>query len=166
MKSPGASTQVEICPLANFVTTLAYAGGMLASCFASSPLMAEELPEALWLTDDHGIVVATGPCKAGSKTLCGIIAGLPDAVTDRNLAEHKNALCGLPLLWDLVWDPARQTWINGKVLDPSTEEVFNLSATTLGETMKLRVWAGNQWLATDMVWQKIQTLEEPCSIPE
>lgn len=132
------------------------------SVLSSLPANAKSPPEGFWLTSDKTIVVALGACEKGSSKLCGIIAGLPGAASDEELARYKSQLCGLPVLWNLEWEREDKSWERGKILDPETEKVYDLRASIRGSQLSLQTIGENGKPGESMTWQKITTFKEAC----
>ena len=128
----------------------------------SVPVHAEGPPEGFWITGDKNIVVATGACKKGSPMLCGIIVAVPGAARDAELARYNLQLCRLPVIWDLNWSPEAGQWDNGKILDPETEKVYDLSASFEGKALQLVVSEGKNRQSQSLIWQSVGTFDEVC----
>ncbi|MEM9635459.1 MAG: DUF2147 domain-containing protein [Pseudomonadota bacterium] len=130
--------------------------------FTTQPASAKSPPEGFWLTSDKTIVVALGACEQGSSKLCGIIAGLPGAASDAELARYKSQLCGLPVLWNLEWALEGKRWERGKILDPETEKVYDLQASIKGSALSLHTIGKNGKPLEVMTWHKVKTFKEAC----
>lgn len=80
--------------------------------------------EALWLTEDRSLIIASGACAAGSSDLCGVIVG----INDPEMKIWAPDICGLPIFWDLKSDAEKNKWRNGRILDLVTLKEHQLSA--------------------------------------
>ena len=119
-------------------------------------------PEGHWLTGDGKIAVAIGACEAGSRNLCGIVAGLPGAASDAALARYRSELCGLPVIWDLKAGADEWHWKNGKLLDPETERAHDLEAIFIGRNLELRVFEKGRQTFHRLNWTYVETFKKPC----
>ncbi|MCV0424775.1 MAG: DUF2147 domain-containing protein [Roseibium sp.] len=126
------------------------------------PGQADTPVEGFWITEDESLVVATGACEEGSSELCGIIVGVPGATRDAALSRYKSQLCGLPILWDLKWAPQADRWVEGKILDPETEKIYDLSATFKGPVLQLQVSNDQSGRGLSLTWQSISKFDEVC----
>jgi hypothetical protein len=82
-------------------------------------------PEALWLTQDQSLTVASGACAAGSNNLCAVIVG----INDPKIRIWATEICGLPIFWDLKRNTETSDWSNGRILDLETLQDHPLNVT-------------------------------------
>ena len=101
-------------------------------------------------------------CEAGSRNLCGIVAGLPGAASDAALARYRSELCGLPVIWDLKAGADERHWKNGKLLDPETERAHDLEAIIIGRNLELRVFEKGRQTFHRLNWTYVEIFKEPC----
>lgn len=124
--------------------------------------IAEAIPDSFWLTEDGSLALAVGACEAGSAVSCGIIAGVPGAARDADLARHRSDLCQLPVIWDLKWNAAEKRWTGGQILDPETGKTHKLHVVAKGSDLELHVFEdGNKGRYT-LILKPVEAFEDPC----
>jgi hypothetical protein len=92
-------------------------------------------PEALWLTQDQSLTIATGACAAGSISLCAVIVG----INDPKIRIWATELCGLPIFWNLNPNAETGDWSNGRSLDLETLEDHPLNVTVTPDWLVLHI---------------------------
>lgn len=92
-------------------------------------------PEALWLTEDQSLIIASGACAEGSIDLCGMIVG----INDPKLIIWATEICGLPMFWDLKPDAEQNDWRHGRILDLVTLKEHPLIANFSSGVLVLHV---------------------------
>ena len=96
---------------------------------------AQTPPEALWLTEDQALTVASGACAEGSNSLCAIIVGL----NTPEVRAWADEICGLPIFWDLVPEAETGSWKNGRILDLETQRTYPLGVTVTSRRLSLHI---------------------------
>jgi len=149
----------SICEPKRLLAFLSLAAGMM-----TLPGMATAKPiaDSYWLTEDGSLALAIGACEAGSAVSCGLIAGLPGAATDAELARYRSDLCWLPILWDLKWDAAKMRWAGGKILDPETGDISDLDVVATGPNLELRVFEDGKRSFQTLILRPVETFKEAC----
>ena len=92
-------------------------------------------PEALWLTQDLSLTVASGACAVGSINLCAVIVG----INDPKIRIWAKDICGLPIFWNLKPNAETNDWSNGRILDLKTLQDRPLNVTFKSDLLILRV---------------------------
>lgn len=92
-------------------------------------------PEALWLTYDQSLTVASGACAVGSINLCAVIVG----INDPKIRVWAPEICGLPIFWDLKPNVETSDWRNGRVLDLETLKDHPLNVTLTSGWLVLHI---------------------------
>lgn len=110
-------------------------------------------PEALWLTADRSVIIATGACETSASELCAVIVGLKDD----DLAKWAHELCGLPVFWGLRPGSVEGRWDNGQLLDPATQKASALTVTVRDREMVLSVKDGGA-----LTWRKTEEAPTGC----
>lgn len=103
-------------------------------------------PEALWLTPDLSLTVASGACGVGSISLCAVIVG----INDPGIRIWATEICGLPIFWDLMPEAETSNWNNGRILDLETLQDHSLNVSVMSGWLVLRIsdQAPIQWQQT------------------
>jgi hypothetical protein len=92
-------------------------------------------PEALCLTQDQSLTVASGACAVGSINLCAVIVG----INDPKIRVWAAEICGLPIFWDLKPNAETSDWSNGRILDLETLQDHPLNVTVTSGWLVLRI---------------------------
>jgi len=92
-------------------------------------------PEALWLTQDQSLTVASGACAVGSISLCAVIIG----INDPKIRVWATEICGLPIFWDLKPNAKTSDWSNGRILDLETLQDHPLNVTVTSGWLVLNI---------------------------
>lgn len=92
-------------------------------------------PEALWLTQDQSLTVASGACAAGSISLCAVIVG----INDPKIRICAMELCGQPIFWNLKPNAETSDWSRGRTLDLETLQDHPLNVTVTSGWLVLHI---------------------------
>jgi uncharacterized protein (DUF2147 family) len=119
---------------------------------AKPPAASGHSPAGYWLTDDGDAAVAFAPCRGDTATVCGVIRALPGIRKDPTLANFASELCGLPIIWDLTFNPRRNRWVGGSIVDPETEEAFSVTVWVEGSILKVHAYEGVEAFGETLNW--------------
>jgi hypothetical protein len=82
-------------------------------------------PEALWLTQDQSLTVASGACAVG--------------INDPKIRVWATEICGLPIFWHLKPNAETSDWSNGRILDLETLQDHPLNVTVTSGWLVLQI---------------------------
>ncbi len=115
------------------------------------PAVASTYPTDIWVNEQQGWVVETGPCDSG---LCGRLIGflevrshppgyVPRDVHNPDPARRGEPLCGMLLMGG--FNPSTRVngrWEGGWIYDPDSGETYSGIISLSGDTVKLRGYVG------------------------
>jgi hypothetical protein len=106
-------------------------------------------PEALWLTQDLSLTVASGACGVSSISLCAVIVG----INDPSIRIWATEICGLPIFWELLPEAETSDWNNGRILDLETLQNHSLKVSVTSGWLILHIsdQAPIQWQQTTVL---------------
>lgn len=110
----------------------------------------------LWLTDDGAAIIATGACDTNPAELCGVIVGLPGGKTDPVVADARDQLCGLSVLWGMKPGKKAGEYRAGRVYDPETQREYGARFKDKGDHAVISVGFVSR------TWRRVSRVDAAC----
>ena len=122
---------------------------MYHTAFAN-PLSIEASIEGSWINEDKDSVVLIKQCSHQPKAFCGYLTHF---MPSPNRLENR-ALCHFRLIGGLK--PKDEMFINGYILDPETDEIYNLTAqhNQTTDTLALHIYGRLKVLGVKVKWTR------------
>ncbi len=157
-----------------------YPARLLACCLLIAGVVALAVPPAraaedvsgLWLDQSKSAVIEIQPC---GDSVCGSIVWLREPLDPKtgkpkidlqngDPGQHGRPICGLPLLWGFVADPATGEWKGGRVYDPESGDTYHAQlALDPDGTLRLRGYIGIPLIGRSEIWSRVAPDHPRCA---